>query len=132
MNVSQHCFVPLTQKDSRKGYYNASGIFVSNGNYSSYPILHYPLTPTVNSFQTFENFATIKLRSWTTLTPNANSGTAYSVESNTVNKLNSTVKSWTAPGAAGDYSVRLLMLALPVDSLSSVNLSVTPIDTELI
>lgn len=114
--------MPLSQKLAEKGYYGASGSFISTGstaqNYRSYPKLEYPQSPLVNIFQTFNNYANNKLRTWSSTTTSSQNSTAYNGEYKSITPLTDDVMVYTNADWKDDYWVRLIMWKQSVDALS--------------
>lgn len=112
MNISQHVFMPLSQKRPELGYYNQSGVLVTTGstaqNYRSYPILEYPTTDLVTRFLTLNNYSGTKLRTWSTVPPTSQSTKAFNVEYNSVSSLVDDMLSYTSADYKDDYWIRLL------------------------
>lgn len=131
-NISQHLFVPLTQKYDKNGYFSNSGVFTASNAYSTYPIQDYPQSPLINMVQLFNDGVGIKLRTWRSYPVNLQAVTSYGELVPTY--LRNDVVRYCSTDLAGEYAVKLLFWKEPVSAVSALNMTVQPIDidTELI
>lgn len=79
MNISQHLFLPLVQRESRRGYYGNTGQFNSSPNFVTYPLMDYPNGSVCNICMLYNREASTKLRTWPDITPSAAGQIAYTM-----------------------------------------------------
>jgi len=104
MNISQHCFMPLTQKNAELGYYNSSAQLVSSELYRSYPIQTYPVTPLISWYQAFSDVVNTKLRTWSSNSTTSQTTNTYEAS---LGPLTANVVKWTGADGPDQYNVML-------------------------